>query len=52
MSVCHNHPKQPWSLSLPSWDVVIDHILCVAHIELTEVSEEFLTSELTLSSIV
>lgn len=49
MSVCHNHPKQPWALSLPSWDVVIDHILCVAHIE---VSEEFLISELTLSSIV
>lgn len=33
--VCHRHLRYLWPLSLLGWDIDIDQIVCVAHIELT-----------------
>ena len=35
MFVCHSQLRYLWPLSLPGWDIDIDQIVCVAHIELT-----------------
>lgn len=33
--VCLSQAPETWPLSLPGWDIDIDQIECVAHIELT-----------------